>query len=121
MTTKAKEKQKQEKGPVNKYYRPTRHISWIEIIPKYISPREAAVLSPEKKEKLLKPFERPRFPLPDLPPVARIRLFKQDLLGVESINRFHYCCQDPRPIPDIRKKWKLELYIQNKERESGTS
>jgi hypothetical protein len=117
MTTKAKEKNKQEKEPVNKYYKPTRHISWIEIIPKYISPREAAALSTEEKEKLLKPFERPKFPLPDLPPVARIRLFRQDLLGAESINRFHYCCQDPRPIPDIRKKLKLELYIQDKERE----
>jgi hypothetical protein len=53
MTTKAKEKQKQEKGPVNKYYKPTRHISWIEIILKYISPREAAALSPEENEKLL--------------------------------------------------------------------
>jgi hypothetical protein len=103
MTTKAKEEQKQEKGPVNKYYKPTRHISWIEI-PKYISPREAAALSPEEMEKLLKPFERTSSPLPDLPPVARIRLFKQNLLGAESINRFHYCCQDPRPIPDIRKK-----------------
>jgi hypothetical protein len=117
MTTKAKEKQRQEKDLVNKCYKPTRHISWIEIIPKYISPREAAALSPEEREKLLKPFERPRFPLPDLPPVARIRLFKQDLQGAESINCFHYCCQDPRPIPDTRKKWKLELYIQNKERE----
>jgi hypothetical protein len=117
MTTKAKEKQKQEKGPTNKYHKPTRHISWIEIIPKYISPREAAALSPGEKERLLKPFERPRFPLPDLPPVARKRLFRQDVLGAESINRFHYCCQDPKPIPDIRKKWKLELYIQNKERE----
>jgi hypothetical protein len=117
MTIEAKEKHKQEKGSTNKYYRPTRHISWIEIIPKYISPREAAALSTEEKEKLLKPFERPRFPLPDLPPLARIRLFRQDLLGAESINRFHYCCQDPRPIPDTRKKWKLELYIQNKERE----
>jgi hypothetical protein len=45
MTTKAKEKQRQEKGPVNKYYKPTRYISWIEIIPKYISPRKANVLS----------------------------------------------------------------------------
>jgi hypothetical protein len=53
MTTKAKEKQRQEKGPVNKYYKPTRHISWIEIIPKYISPREAAALSTEEKEKYL--------------------------------------------------------------------
>jgi len=76
MTTKSKEKQKQEKRPVNKYYKPTRHISWIEIIPKYISPREAAALSTEEKEKLLKPVERPRCPLPDLPPVARIRLFE---------------------------------------------
>jgi len=117
MTTKAKEKQEQKKRPLNKYYKPPRHINWIEIIPKHISPREAAALSPKEKEKLLKPFERPRFPLPDLPPIARIRLFRQDLLGAESINRFHYCCQDPRPIPDIRKKWKLELYIQNKERE----
>jgi hypothetical protein len=57
---------KQEKESVNKYYKPTRHISWIEIIPKYIFPREAAALSTEEKEKLLKPFERPRFPLPDL-------------------------------------------------------
>jgi hypothetical protein len=111
MTTKAKEKQRQEKGLENKYYKPTRHISWTEIVPKYISSREAAALSPEEREKLLKPFERPRFPLPDLPPVARIRLFRQDLLGAESINMFHYCCQDPRPIPDTRKKWKLELYI----------
>jgi len=117
MKTKAKEKHKQEKEPVNKYYKPTRHISWIEIIPKYITPREAAALSPEEKERLLRPFERPRFPLPDLPPLARIRLFRQDILGAESINRFHYYCQDPRPIPDIRKKWKLELYILNKERE----
>jgi hypothetical protein len=62
MTTKAKEKQEQERGPLNKYYRSTRHISWIEIIPKYISPREAAALSTEEKERLLKPFERPRFP-----------------------------------------------------------
>ena len=85
MTIEAKEKHKQEKGSTNKYYRPTRHISWIEIIPKYISPREAAALSTEEKEKLLKPFERPKFPLPDLPPVARIRLFRQDLLGAESI------------------------------------
>jgi hypothetical protein len=117
MTTKAKEKQEKERRPLNKYYKSTRHISWIEIIPEYVSPREAAALSTEEKERLLKPFERPRFPLPDLPPLARIRLFRQDLLGAESINRFHYCCQDPRPIPDIRKKWKLELYIQNKERE----
>jgi hypothetical protein len=103
--------------PTNKYHKPTRHISWKEIIPKYISPREAAALSPEEKERLLKPFERPQFPLPDLPPNPRKRLFREDLLGAESINRFHYCCQDPRPIHDIRKKWKLELYIQNKERE----
>jgi hypothetical protein len=76
MTTKSKEKQKQEKRPVNKYYKPTSHISWTEIIPKYISPRVAAALSPEEKKKLLNLFEKPRFPLPDLPPVARIRLFE---------------------------------------------
>ncbi len=60
MTTKAKEKQEQEKRP----------------------PREAAALSTEEKERLLKPFERPRFPLPDLPPLARIRLFRQDPLRI---------------------------------------
>ena len=103
MTIEAKEKHKQEKGSTNKYYRPTRHISWIEIIPKYISPREAAALSTEEKEKLLKPFERPRFSSPDFPPITGIRLFS------------HFFCQDPRPIPDTRKKWKLDLYIQNKE------
>jgi len=37
-------------------------------------------------------------------------------LGAESINRFHYFCQDPKPISDTRKKWTLDLYIQNKER-----
>jgi hypothetical protein len=46
-----------------------------------------------------------------------IRLLRQDLLGAEPINRFHYFCQDPKPIPDTRQKWKLDLYIQNKERE----
>jgi hypothetical protein len=46
-----------------------------------------------------------------------IRLLSQDLLGAEQINRFHYFCQDPKPIPDTRQKWKLDLYIQNKERE----
>jgi hypothetical protein len=44
MTIEAKEKHKQEKESVNKYYKPTRHISWIEIIPKYISPREAVAI-----------------------------------------------------------------------------
>jgi hypothetical protein len=78
MTTKAKEKQEQERRPLNKYYKSTRHISWIEIIPKYISPREAAALSTEEKERLLKPFERPRLPLPDLPPLARLTSTCQD-------------------------------------------
>jgi len=90
MTTKAKEKQEQEKRPLNKYYRSTRHISWIEIIPKYITPREAAALSTEEKERLLKPFERPRFPLPDLPPLARIRLFRQDLLGAAGRIQYEF-------------------------------
>ncbi len=116
MTTKAKEKQEQERRPLNKYYKSTRHISWKEIIPKYISPREAAALSTEEKERLLKPFERPRLPFPDLPLLARIRLFRQDLLGAESINRFHYCCQDPRPIPDIRKRWTGTLHPEQGER-----
>jgi hypothetical protein len=62
-------------------------------------------LSSGEKERLLRPFERPRFPLPDLPPVARIRLFKQDLMGAESINRFDFCIQDPRPISDLKEEW----------------
>jgi len=43
MTIEAKEKHKQEKESVNKYYKPTRHISWIEIIPKYISNKHIIV------------------------------------------------------------------------------
>jgi len=34
-----------------------------------------------RKERLLRPFERPRFPLLDLPPVARIRLFPAEPIG----------------------------------------
>jgi hypothetical protein len=49
MTTKAKEKQRQEKGPINKYYKSTRNISWKEDIPGYITPREAITLSSEEK------------------------------------------------------------------------
>jgi len=33
MTTKAKEKQEQEKRPLDKYYKPTRHINWINMTP----------------------------------------------------------------------------------------
>ena len=120
MTTEAKEKHKQEKELVNKYYKPTRHISWIEIIPKYISPREAAALSTEEKEKLLKPFEIPRFPLPDLPPLARIRLFRQDQLGAESINRFHYCCQDPYQSLTLGRSGSWNSTSKTR-KESGTS
>jgi hypothetical protein len=83
-----------------------RSDKWIKI-----SQRETAALITEEREKLLKPFERPRFPLPDFPSITRI------ILGPESINKLHYFCQDPRPIPDTRKKWKSDLYIQNKERE----
>jgi hypothetical protein len=108
MTTKAKEKQEQEKRPLSKYYRSTRHISWIEIIPKYITPREAAALSTEEKDRLLKPFERPRFPLPDLPPLARIRLFRQDLLKAESINRF-LPCSPPLLLVTLNKQVPLLL------------
>jgi len=74
-----------------------RSDNWIKI-----SQREIAALITEEREKLLKPFERPRFLLPDFPPITRIRLFRQDLLGAESLSRFHYFCQDPRPIPDKR-------------------
>jgi hypothetical protein len=50
----------------NKYYKSTRYISWIEVIPGYTTPREATTLSFEEKGILLKLFERPKFPLPDL-------------------------------------------------------
>jgi hypothetical protein len=43
--------------------------------------------------------------LPDLPPLARIRLFKQEILKAEPINSFHYSIRDPRPIPDIKEEW----------------
>jgi hypothetical protein len=93
MTTKAKEKQRQEKGLVNKYYKPTRHISWIEIIPKYISPKEAAALSPEEKEKLLKPFERPR------PPFTRLSSSRQDKTLQTGLTRSRVNKQVPLLLP----------------------
>jgi len=33
MTTKAKEKQEQEKRPLDKYYKPIRHFNWINMTP----------------------------------------------------------------------------------------
>jgi hypothetical protein len=39
-----------------------------------------------RKERLLRPFERPIFPLPDLPPVARIRLFQAEPIGNRVIS-----------------------------------
>ena len=62
--------------------------------------------------------------MPDLPPLSRIRLFKKDLLGAKTI------CQlgkdsifppiaDPRPIPDVKSKWGLVLYILDRKREWG--
>jgi len=116
MTTEDKGQPRAEESIVKFYYKSTKE-SWIDIIPAYITLRAAATLSQEEKERLLKTFERPRFPLPDLPPLARIRLFKQSILGAEAINRFDYCVQDPRPIPDIKEEWKLDIYIQNKKRE----
>ena len=98
--------------------------SWIEIIPKYHTHRTAAELSKEERERILKSYTKPKLPLPDLPPLSRIRLFKQDLLGAKAI------CQlgqdilfpqiaDPRPIPDVKSKWGLIHYIQNRKREWG--
>jgi hypothetical protein len=97
-----------------------RKLNWIDIIPGYITPRIAATLSECEKEQLLKTFERPKLPLPDLPPLARIRLFKQEILKAESIQKFDYCIQDTRPIPDIKEEWRLEIYIQDKKREWHT-
>jgi hypothetical protein len=42
-------------------------------------------------EILLRPVERPRFPLPDLPPVARIRLFQAEPIGSRVISSM---CKD---------------------------
>jgi hypothetical protein len=49
--------------------------------------------------------------LPDLPPLARIRLFKQEILRAEPIKSFNCSIHDPRPIPDIKEVWLLENYI----------
>jgi hypothetical protein len=115
MTTEDRRQPRLKREKDSKDYRISH--SWIDIIPGYTTLRQAQALSKEERDKLLRPFQRPRFPLPDLPPLARIRLFKQDILGAESINRFDYWIQDPRPIPDIEEEWKLEKYIQNKRRE----
>jgi len=118
MTTESKG-QPREGGHSNsspsKFY--IKRLNWIDIIPGYITKGAAKSLSQKEKEKHLKAFERPELPFPDLPPLARVRLFKQSILGAQSIHRFDYNIQDPRPIPDIREEWKLELYIQNKRRE----
>jgi hypothetical protein len=58
--------------------------------------------------------------LPDLPLLARIRLFKQEILRAESIQKFDYCIQDARPIPNTKEEWRLEIYIQNKKKEWHT-
>jgi hypothetical protein len=84
MTTEDKRQPRLKRKQSSKHYKKTSH-SWIDIIPGYTTLRQTGALSQEEKERLLRPFQRPRLPLPDLPPLARIRLFKQDILGAESI------------------------------------
>jgi hypothetical protein len=79
-----------------------KHQSWTEVIPGYETPRIASTLSGKEKERLLRGFIEPTPPLPDLPPLARIRLFKQEILKAEPINSFDRSIRDLRPIPDIK-------------------
>jgi len=94
-----------------------KHQSWTEVIPGYVTPRIASTLSGKEKERLLRGFIKPTPPLPDLPPLARIRLFKQEILRAEPINSFDRSIRDPRPIPDIKEEWLLENYIHYKKAE----
>jgi hypothetical protein len=64
-------------------------------------------LSGKEKERLLRGFIKPTLPLQDLPPLACVRLFKQEI----PINSFNCSIHDPRPIPDIKEEWLLENYI----------
>jgi hypothetical protein len=97
-----------------------KHQSWTELIPGYVTPRIPSTLSGKEKERLLRGFIKPTPPLPDLPPLARIRLFKQEILRAEPINSFDHSIRDPRPIPDIKEEWLLEYYI-HYNKQSGTS
>lgn len=96
------------------------HLSWTEIIPGHITPRIASALSDQEKKRLLKLLTRPNLPLHDLPPLARIRLFKQEIIKAEPINSFDRSIRDPRPIPDIKEEWILERYIHYKKAEWHT-
>lgn len=91
--------------------------SWTEIIPGHITPRIASALSDQEKKRLLKLFTRPNLLLHDLPPLARIRLFKQEITKAEPISSFDHSIRDPRPIPDITEEWILESYIHHKKTE----
>jgi hypothetical protein len=81
-----------------------KHLSWTEVIPGYVTPRIASTLSGKEKERLLRGFIEPTPPLPDLPPLARIRLFKQEILRAEPINSFDRSIRDPRPVPKIKEE-----------------
>ncbi len=108
--TKARERASQQVLQVHKTHQLDREHPKVNIS------RKGSCTKLRRKGKLLKPFERPRFPLPDLPPIARIRHFRQDLSGAESINRFHYCYQDPRGALTIsRDKWTEPLRRKEKE------
>jgi hypothetical protein len=92
-------------------------ISWIDTIPKYLSKKEINNLSQEEKKKLLNSYTRPKIPLPDLPPLARIRLFKQEIEGVEAICQFDPFRKDPRALPEITNLWSVVNFTHNKSRE----
>ena len=86
--------------------------------------RTATELSKEERERILKSCTKPKLPLPDLPPLSGIRLFKQSLLGAKAICQLRQDVlfppiADPRPIPDVKSKWGLIIYIQQRKREWG--
>jgi hypothetical protein len=112
-----KEVNRQAKNQDNPKFYVKHQQSWTEVIPGYITPRIASTLSDKEKERLLRGFIKPRLPLPDLPPLARIRLFKQEILRAEPINSFDHSIEDPRPVPDIKGDWLLDSYIHYKKRE----
>ena len=113
MTTKQEQINTSKK---TKFYIPKEKQTWIDRVPGYITHKQAKNLSTQERERLLNTFTGLKPPLPDLPPIARIRLFKQYLLQAEAIWEFDCCVWDPRPLPDIREET-LFWYIQHKRRE----
>jgi hypothetical protein len=53
MTTKAKEKQEQEKRPLDKYYKPMRHTNWISMTPQQSSHMGDSMCNPPMSDRIL--------------------------------------------------------------------